>query len=103
MQDGRDLVLSRTLKAIHKAIKDSGKPRNAFRGVGMGHSGVIDADKALGTTLSCPGQMVAWKQFPLMDLPEQRRTGALFDETGGATGFRFRTERWFASWSEPRL
>jgi hypothetical protein len=55
MQDGRDLVLSRTLKAIHKAIKDSGKPTKVVRGVAMGHSGVIDADKALGTILSSPG------------------------------------------------
>ena len=43
------------MKAIHKAIKDSGKPRNVVRGVAMGHSGVIDADKALGTILSSAG------------------------------------------------
>jgi hypothetical protein len=67
----------------------------------MGHSRVIDAEWVL--SFPRPGQMVEWKNFPLTDLPEQRRTAALFDETGGATGFRFRTERWFASWSEPSL
>ena len=71
MQDGRDPVLSRTLKAIHKAIKDSGKPRNAFRGIGMGHSGVIDADKGLVLSFPRPGQMAEWKNVPLRDLLER--------------------------------
>ncbi len=70
MQDGRDSVLSRTMKAIHKAIKDSGKPRNAFKGIGMGHSGVIDADKGLVLSFPRPGQMAEWKNVPLRDLIE---------------------------------
>lgn len=63
--DGRDLVLSRTLKAIHKAIDESGKPRSTLRGIGMGHSGVIDVKGGLVLSFPRPGQMEEWRNVPL--------------------------------------
>ncbi|HZW96503.1 MAG TPA: ROK family transcriptional regulator [Candidatus Eremiobacteraceae bacterium] len=71
MPDGRDSVLSRTLKAIHKAIDDSGTPRNAFKGIGIGHSGVIDVSKGLVLSFPRPGQMAEWKNVPLRDILER--------------------------------
>ena len=71
MPDGRDLVLSRTLKAIHKAIDDSGTPKSAFRGIGIGHSGVIDVSKGLVLSFPRPGQMAEWKNVPLRDILER--------------------------------
>ena len=71
MSDGRDLVLSRTLKAIHKALDVSGTPKNAFRGIGIGHSGVIDVTKGLVLSFPRPGQMAEWKNVPLRDILER--------------------------------
>ncbi len=70
MPDGRDLVLSRTKKAIHKAINDSGRPNNSFKGIGIGHSGVIDVSKGLVLSFPRPGQMTEWKNVPLRDILE---------------------------------
>ncbi len=68
--DGRDLVLSRTLKAIHKAIDHSRAPKNAFKGIGIGHSGVIDVSKGLVLSFPRPGQMAEWKNVPLREILE---------------------------------
>jgi predicted NBD/HSP70 family sugar kinase len=71
MPDGRDLVLSRTLKAIHKAIDHSRAQKNAFKGIGIGHSGVIDVSKGLVLSFPRPGQMAEWKNVPLRDILER--------------------------------
>jgi predicted NBD/HSP70 family sugar kinase len=68
MADGRKPVLARTLKAIHKAISDSARPRSAFRGIGIGHSGVIDVDKGVVLSFPRPGQMAEWKNVPLRQI-----------------------------------
>jgi predicted NBD/HSP70 family sugar kinase len=68
MPAGREQVLARTLRTIHKAIKDSGKPRSAFRGIGIGHSGVIDVEKGLVLSFPRPGQMTEWKNVPLRQI-----------------------------------
>ncbi|HEY1656712.1 MAG TPA: ROK family transcriptional regulator [Candidatus Sulfotelmatobacter sp.] len=68
MSDGRDRVLARTIKAIHQAIDDSGKPKNVFKGIGIGHSGVIDLSKGLVLSFPRPGQMTEWKNVPLRDI-----------------------------------
>lgn len=70
MSDGRDLVLSRTLKAIHKAIEDSKTPKHAFKGIGIGHSGVIDVSKGVVLSFPRPGQMTEWKNVQLRDILE---------------------------------
>jgi glucokinase-like ROK family protein len=71
MSGGRDLVLSRTLKAIHKAIDDSKTPKHAFKGIGIGHSGVIDVSKGVVLSFPRPGQMTEWKNVPLRDMLER--------------------------------
>jgi predicted NBD/HSP70 family sugar kinase len=69
--DGRDLVLSRTIELIHKAIDDSRIPRTAFRGIGIGHSGVIDVSKGLVLSYPRPGQMAEWKNVPLREIMQR--------------------------------
>lgn len=69
--DGRDSVLFRTLKAIREAIDHSGVPKHAFKGIGIGHSGVIDVSKGLVLSFPRPGQMAEWKNVPLRDILEQ--------------------------------
>jgi glucokinase-like ROK family protein len=71
MLDGRDLVLSRTIKKIHKAINDSKTGKNALKGIGIGHSGVIDVSKGLVLSFPRPGQMTEWKNVPLRDILER--------------------------------
>jgi glucokinase-like ROK family protein len=71
ISDRRDLVLSRTLKAIHKAIDKSGTTKTALKGIGMGHSGVIDVTKGLVLSFPRPGQMAEWKNVPLRDILER--------------------------------
>jgi glucokinase-like ROK family protein len=71
MSDGRDLVLSRTLKAIHKTIDDSETPKHAIKGIGIGHSGVIDVSKGVVLSFPRPGQMTEWKNVPLRDILER--------------------------------
>lgn len=66
--DGRDLVLARTVQAIHKAIDDSRIPRSAFRGIGIAHSGVIDVSRGLVLSYPRPGQMAEWKNVPLREI-----------------------------------
>jgi glucokinase-like ROK family protein len=70
IQDGRELVLSRTMKAIHKAIDHSQVPKSAFKGIGIGHSGVIDVRNGLVLSYPRPGQMAEWKNVPLRDILE---------------------------------
>ena len=71
MADGRDTVLSRTLASIHQAIDDSQVPQTAFKGIGIGHSGVIDVIKGLVLSFPRPGQMAEWKNVPLRDILER--------------------------------
>jgi glucokinase-like ROK family protein len=71
MADGRDAVLSRTLASIHQAIDDSRIPQAAFKGIGIGHSGVIDVSKGLVLSFPRPGQMAEWKNVPLRDILER--------------------------------
>lgn|SRR5215472_215665 len=70
LADGREKVLSRTLHLIHNAIADSGKPQSALRGVGIGHSGVIDVNEGVVLSFPRPGQMEQWKNVPLRKIME---------------------------------
>jgi predicted NBD/HSP70 family sugar kinase len=69
--DGRDLVLSRTLKAIHKAIDDSRIPRAAVKGIGIGHSGVIDVGKGLVSSYPPAGADGGMEKRTARDIPER--------------------------------
>lgn len=71
IHDGRDTVLSRTVKAVHKAIDQSRTKKGTFKGIGIGHSGVIDVSKGLVLSFTRPGQMTEWKNVPLQDIMER--------------------------------
>jgi glucokinase-like ROK family protein len=71
LSEGRDRVLKRTFDAIHQAITESGVPRRALRGIGMGHSAVIDSGRGVVVSLPRPGQMREWKNLPLRDMLEK--------------------------------
>ena len=71
MAEGRDRVLSRTFKAIHAALDESQIPKDAVKGIGMAHSGVIDSRKGMVLCFPRPGQMTQWKNVPLQDMLEK--------------------------------
>ncbi len=71
MQDGRDSVLSRTMQIVHEAMNGSGISQQDFKGIGIGHSGVIDVTKGLVLSFPRPGQMAEWKNVPLRDIMER--------------------------------
>jgi glucokinase-like ROK family protein len=70
MSEGRERVLSRTFAAIHEAIKKTGLPLAAIRGIGMAHSGVIDTQKGIVICFPRPGQMTQWRNIPLREMLE---------------------------------
>jgi predicted NBD/HSP70 family sugar kinase len=67
---GREQVLRRTFEAIRTGMRDCGVLRKSIRGIGIGHSGIIDS--LTGTVLSFPrpGQMTEWKNVPLREMIE---------------------------------
>jgi N-acetylglucosamine repressor len=71
MADGRDAVISRTFAAVHHAINEARVSRNALKGIGMAHSGVIDTQKGLVLCFPRPGQMTQWRNVPLRDMLEK--------------------------------
>jgi predicted NBD/HSP70 family sugar kinase len=68
MWEGRKRVLERTFQAVRDAIRESRLSRDAIKGIGIAHSGVIDSDQGLVLSYPRPGQMVEWKNVPLRDL-----------------------------------
>ena len=70
LADGRELVLSRTLRLVDQAIADCGKPKSSLRGIGVGHSGVIDVKAGVVLSFPRPGQMEEWKNVPLRRIME---------------------------------
>ena len=70
MGEGREAVLARAFGLMHQAIDKSQVSRQAVKGIGMAHSGVIDS--ANGTVLSFPrpGQTAQWRNVPLRDMLE---------------------------------
>ena len=68
--EGREAVLRRTFKAIHKAINTSGIQNRRIGGVGIGHSGIIDNETGTVLSFPRPGQMTEWKNVPLRKMME---------------------------------
>jgi glucokinase-like ROK family protein len=68
MQEGRTRVLDKTFHCVHEAIKQSGLPPAAIRGIGIAHSGVIDSDAGMVLSYPRPGRMAEWKNIPLRDI-----------------------------------
>jgi predicted NBD/HSP70 family sugar kinase len=69
--DGRVRVLQRVFKCVRRAIAASGVSRERILGMGIAHSGVIDARKGLVLSFPRPGQMVQWKNVPLQAIFEK--------------------------------
>jgi N-acetylglucosamine repressor len=68
MWEGRKRVLERTFQAVHEAMRASRLSRDAIKGIGIAHSGVIDSEAGLVLCYPRPGQMAEWKNVPLKDL-----------------------------------
>ncbi len=69
---GREKVLSKTFRLIERAIKESQISRTAIKGIGMGHSGVIDVQRGVVLSLPRAGQMQEWRNVPLRAMFEER-------------------------------
>jgi len=71
LAEGRDRVLKGAFEAIHGAIRESGLPKSAIAGIGIGHSGVIDSQNGMVLSFPRPGQMAEWKNIPLQSIFEK--------------------------------
>jgi len=71
LSEGRERVLDKTFTAIHKVINECGIPKETIRGIGMGHSGIIDPATGVVLSFPRPGQMTEWKNVPLQHMLEQ--------------------------------
>ena len=71
LSEGRERVLDKTFTAIHKVINECGIPKETIRGIGMGHSGIIDPATGVVLSFPRPGQMTEWKNVPLQQMLEQ--------------------------------
>lgn len=71
LSEGRQQVVKKTFNAIHKAIRECGIPKTEIRGIGMGHSGIIDSAAGVVVSFPRPGQMTEWKNVPLRQMLEE--------------------------------
>jgi predicted NBD/HSP70 family sugar kinase len=69
--DGRVRVLQRVFECVHRAIADTGARHGRILGIGIAHSGVIDAEKGLVLSFPRPGQIAEWKDVPLRAIFEK--------------------------------
>lgn len=72
LSQGRERVLNKTFKLIERAIKESQISRSAIKGIGIGHSGVIDVHRGVVLSLPRAGQMQEWRNVPLRAMLEER-------------------------------
>jgi glucokinase-like ROK family protein len=66
--EGRTKVMERTYKFVRLAIKESGLAKGTIKGMGLGHSGVIDSEQGIVLSYPRPGQMSDWKNLPVRDM-----------------------------------
>jgi glucokinase-like ROK family protein len=71
MKVGRQRVLEKTFLSIHQAIRESNIPQKSIKGIGIGHSGVIDSEAGVVLSYPRPGQMEEWRNVPLRDIFEK--------------------------------
>jgi predicted NBD/HSP70 family sugar kinase len=67
---GRQSTLQRTFEAIQKALGECGVARSLIKGIGMAHSGVVDAENGVILSFPRPGQMAQWRNVPLRTMLE---------------------------------
>jgi len=72
LHEGREWVLSRTFSAIEQAIAECGIPIQNIRGIGVGHSGIVDATRGVVLSFPRPAQMTEWKNVPLQKMLQDR-------------------------------
>lgn len=68
LSEGRTRVMDRMCKFMRLAMKESGLPKGAIKGIGIGHSGVIDSERGVVLSYPRPGQMSDWKNLPVRDM-----------------------------------
>lgn len=66
--EGRTKVMERTYKFVRLAMKESGLAKGTIKGIGLGHSGVIDSEQGIVLSYPRPGQMSDWKNLPVRDM-----------------------------------
>jgi predicted NBD/HSP70 family sugar kinase len=71
LSEGRQKILKKTFDAIRNAIRECGIPTKQIRGIGMGHSGIIDSAAGVVVSFPRPGQMTEWKNVPLRHMLEE--------------------------------
>ena len=72
LSQGRERVVNKTFKLIEKAMRDSRVARETIKGIGIGHSGVIDIKSGMVLSLPRAGQMLEWKNVPLRSILEDK-------------------------------
>jgi glucokinase-like ROK family protein len=68
LAQGRERVLKKTFRAIHEAMENSGTIRRLIKGIGIGHSAVVDTEHGIVLSVPRPGQLLEWKNVPLRDM-----------------------------------
>src|ERR1700722_3866437 len=61
ISEGRTIVMERMGKFIRTAMRESKLPKGDIKGIGIGHSGVIDSERGVVLSYPRPGQMSDWK------------------------------------------
>lgn len=72
LYEGREHVLARTFNAVDRAIQGCGIPVRQVRGIGVGHSGIVDQARGLVLSFPRPAQMMEWKNVPLQEMLQKR-------------------------------
>lgn len=72
LHEGRERVLAGTFSAIEQAMAECGIPIQNIRGIGVGHSGIVDATRGLVLSFPRPAQMAEWKNVPLRNMLQDR-------------------------------
>ena len=68
LSEGRTRVMDRMCRFMRLAMKESGLSKGAIKGIGIGHSGVIDSERGVVLSYPRPGEMSDWKNLPVRDM-----------------------------------
>lgn len=72
LYEGREYVLARTFRAVEQAIQQCGIPIQQIRGIGIGHSGIVDPVRGMVLSFPRPAQLAEWKNVPLRRMLQER-------------------------------
>jgi glucokinase-like ROK family protein len=71
LHEGRARVLKRTFQYIHEAMEAVKISKRQIRGIGIGHSAVVDTASGMVLSVPRPGQLLEWKSVPLREMIEK--------------------------------